>query len=107
MSFLFVGMPRKDAGLRGKQPGEIALHSKPVGTGGGGKGVEDRAGFGALLGVAEQPVLAPDHERSDGVLCPVVVRGNGRIMQESIQILLFVPGILTRSGKPGAADRHK
>ena len=104
---MFVGVPRQDEVSRGKQPGEIALHSKPVGTGGGGKGVEDRTGFGALLGVAEQPVLAPDHERSDGVLCPVVVRGNGRIMQESIQILLFVPGILTRSGKPGTAGRHK
>ena len=85
---MFVGVPRQDEVSRGKQPGEIALHSEPVGTGGGGNGVEDRAGLGALLGVAEQPVLASDHERSDGVLCPVVVRGNGRIMQESICIVV-------------------
>ena len=104
---MFVGVPRQDEASRSKQPGEIALHSEPVGTGGGGNGVEDRAGLGALLGVAEQLFLAPDHERSDGVLSPVVVRGNGRIMQESIQILLFVPGILTRPGKPGASSGHK
>ena len=89
---MFVGIPRQDDVPRGKQPGEIALHSEPVGTGGGGKGVEDRAGFGTLFGVAEQPVLAPDHERTDGILRPVVVRSNGRIMQVSIQILLFAPG---------------
>ena len=42
LSFLLVGVPRKDEGLRGKKPGEIALHSKPVGTGGGGEGDDAR-----------------------------------------------------------------
>ena len=52
------------------QPGVRLL---PVGLGGFDQAVDLRAGGSAFGGVAEQPVLATDDERADGVLGAVVV----------------------------------
>ena len=52
------------------QPGIRLL---AIGFGSFDQAVELRAGRGALGRVAEQPVLAPDNERADGVLGAVVV----------------------------------
>lgn len=52
------------------QPGVGLL---PVGFRGFDQAVDLRAGRGTLGRVAEQPILAADDERSDGVLGAVVV----------------------------------
>jgi hypothetical protein len=70
----------------GEQIGEVGVRLDAIGLGGFDQRVQVGAGGGARLGVAEQPVAPADDERADGVLDPIRVEPDFRVVEEADQL---------------------
>ena len=61
---------------------QVSLGVEPVGLGGLQDGEDNHAGVSTSLRVAEQPVLASDHNGTDGVLHLVVADLDFAVVKE-------------------------
>ena len=52
---------------------EVFFDVQAVSRGGGGEGVDEGAGFGALDGVCKQPIFSSHDKGSDGILGAIVI----------------------------------
>ena len=82
---------------------QVGTGFQPVRFGGLDQGVEIGAGLYAFNGGTEQPVLSPDHKRSNRILSPIVVDLQATIVQVADQ---FTP-LIVRVSQGVARGAHR